>query len=362
MDFQLWQARKIYNAALEQRIEYYRQTGKRLRAFAQWPYFRDLRHENPETLGQLNARSVQNILRRLDHTFETFFRQLQNGQKAGYPKFKGRNRYKSIEFTYGSACKLRTNDQGRVSLYIRYVGEVKLVYHRPIPQAARIKMVVVKHQNDKWYAYLILELPDPTPDTHHGQDVGIDIGIMSLLALSNGIAVENPRWLRNSLARLRILQRKISRRKQGSMRKRKAYKDLSRKYQRVANQRRDFWHKISRDLANSYRLIALENLPLDFMLRNKHLSFSAYDAGFGMFRVFLKYKCHEQGGIVALVNRAYTSQLCSECGQLVPKSLHIRLHSCPYCGFEIDRDVNAARNILALALYDPLGRSGQDLT
>ncbi|MBI2504050.1 MAG: IS200/IS605 family element transposase accessory protein TnpB [Candidatus Latescibacteria bacterium] len=191
--------------------------------------------------------------------------------------------------------------------------------------------------------------------------VGIDMGLSSLLAFSDGHTLENPRWLRGSLQGLRVAQRRLSRRTKGSHRRRKAAFLVARHHDRIQNQRRDFWHKVTRQIADAYGLVAIEDLPLKFMLGNSHLALSASDAGLGEFQQLLRYKVEETGGEVVVVNPRNTSQACSGCGALVPKNLKVRLHSCPDCGLVLNRDVNAARNILALALPPP-GRGGQALT
>jgi putative transposase len=191
--------------------------------------------------------------------------------------------------------------------------------------------------------------------------VGIDAGLQSLLATHDGQLLDNPRWLRSSLKKLRFAQRTVARRKKGSQRRRKAVRQVARLHEHIANQRRDFWHKITTTLTSRYSLIAVEDLNLDFMIQNHHLSLSASDAALGMFFQFLNSKAEEAGCQVVEVNPFRTSQRCSGCGEIVHKDLSVRVHHCPHCQLELDRDVNAARNILNLALA-PLGRSGQDLT
>ena len=142
LDFLLWQSRRIYNLALEQRIDTYQDTGVGLRYTEQWAYFRDLRRENPATFGRLNATSLQQLLRRLDKAFRAFFpkrtgdavRRLKAGESPGFPRFKGRHRFKSMEYRYGDGCQLRTNEQGQIRFYVQNVGEVKVIYHRRIPE------------------------------------------------------------------------------------------------------------------------------------------------------------------------------------------------------------------------------------
>jgi len=150
LDFLLWQGRTLYNAALEQRITVYKETGKGASYYQQWSHFRDLRNANPETLGLLNATSVQQMLRRLDKAFAAFFRRLKAGEKPGFPRFKGPNRFNSLEYRHGDGCKLRLGT--RVRFYVQNVGEVKVKYHRPLPDDAAIKHVVLKRRGHYWYA------------------------------------------------------------------------------------------------------------------------------------------------------------------------------------------------------------------
>jgi len=363
LDFLLWQSMLFYNAALEQRITTYQETGKGIGYGSQWARFRDIRRNNPDTLGLVNASSLQHLLRRLDKSFAAFFRRLKSGEKPGFPRFKSRNRFSSIEYTYGDGCKLRMNEHGRMSFYIQNVGEMRMCYHRAIPEEANIKHVIIKRYSERWYVFLMIELPNSEKRIEQtGKQVGIDVGLKTLAALSTGELIENPRWLRESLAKLRKLQRHASRQIKGSNRQKKTYRKIARLHEEISNQRADYLHKISNKLVAENDLIAIENLTLGFMNRNEHLSLSSYDAGFGLFRQMLEYKASSAGIQVVAVNPSNTTQACSGCGSIVPKSLSVRVHKCPYCGLVLDRDVNAARNILSLALNNPLGRSGQPVT
>jgi len=362
LDTLFWQARTLYNAALEQRISVYKETGKGGSYPDQWKVFRDERNNHPDTYRLLNATSVQQMLRRLDKAFAAFFRRTRAGETPGFPRFKGHDRFKSVEYRYGDGCKLRCKENGQVRFYIQNVGEVKVIFHRQVPDGSTIKHVVIKRVNGKWYACLMLEIPDRQIVPHQAQAaVGIDVGLKSLIATSDGYLRDNPRWLKDSLRDLRVAQRKVSRRKRGSNRRRKAVKQVARLHEKIANQRNDHWHKLTRKLAESCSHIAVEKLNLQFMNQNKHLSRSSYDAGLDLFMQVLAYKVEETGGQLVAVNPAYTSQMCSECGEIVEKDLSVRTHDCPYCGLVIDRDVNAARNILHKAFYAP-GLGVQDLT
>jgi putative transposase len=371
LDFLLWQSRLIYNAALEQRISIYRETGKGIGYNAQWAHFRDVRNGDLETFGKLNASSLQHLLRRLDKAFQAFFRRVKAGETPGFPRFKARNRFKSIEYTYGDGCKLRQNEQGHRSFYIQNVGEVRMCFHRPLPEGATLKRVVIKRVNDRWYVCLRLETPGRKDQrSQTGRQVGVDVGLKSLLSLSNGELIENPRWMKNKLAKLRRAQRHASRHKKGSQRQRKTYDYIAHLHEQIANQRRDWLHKIANRLVTDFDLIAIEDLTLAFMNRNGHLSLASHDAGLGELRQLPRaaakplspYKAEEAGCQLVAVNPANTSQMCSRCGRIVSKDLNVRVHKCPTCALILDRDVNAARNILFLALKNPPGRGGQTVT
>jgi putative transposase len=209
----------------------------------------------------------------------------------------------------------------------------------------------------------MLELPQPEPKyTANRRQVGIDIGLKTLAALSTGELIDNPRWLRESLAKLRRLQRHAARQAKGSQRQRKTFREIAHLHEQIANQRADFLHKVSSQIIAAYDLVAIENLSLAFMNRNRHFSRSSHDAGFGEFRHMLEYKAESAGIPVIAVNPSNTTQMCSECGRMVPKDLSVRVHKCPGCGLILNRDVNAARNILNLALHNPHGRCGQPVT
>lgn len=350
LDFILWQQRILYNAALEQRKTVYAETGKGISYVAQWAHFRDVRNANPDTFGLVNATSLQQLLRRVDKVYQAFFRRLKAGETPGYPRFKGRSRFHSMAFKHGDGVKLYQNDSGQVRLRIQNVGNVKIKYHRDLPADSQIKHVVIKRSLGNWYVTLMVEFDAPCLPSRTGEAVGVDMGLNSLLALSDGTLVDNPRWLRVSQKRLRVLNRKLSRQKKGGTNWRKTVHQLARLHGRIANQRRDFWHRTTRQLVNQYDLIGIENLTLGFMTANQHLALSAHDAALGEFRSLLTYKAEEAGKQLVSVPPQYTSQRCSGCGTIVAKSLSVRTHRCDECGLELDRDVNAARNILTLGL------------
>ena len=368
LDFLLWQARRVYNMALEQRIKIYAEQKNTITSMDQWAYFRDLRHSEPDNLSKFNALGMNYVLRKLDVTFQNFFRRVKQRkagesiESAGFPRFKSRNRFKSFQYKNGNGCKFRVDENQKRLLHIQNVGEVRMVFHRPLPADAKIKQVVFKQKIGRWYAYLILELPDVIKKhSYPRRKIGIDVGIKSIVALSNKEVILHPHWLENSLAKLRVLQRKAARQQKGSKRQSATYKQVAKLHEHIANQRNDFYHKLSKKLSSNFSLIGIEALNLAFMNQSKNLSRTSYDAGIGGFRSMLLYKAVEAGGRVIAVKPAYTTQMCSRCGYRAKKSLAVRIHKCPVCGVKLDRDVNAAKNILKLAKATPSGRDGQAL-
>jgi putative transposase len=346
-----FQLQTVYNDALNERRWAWGRSRQSVSYYDQWNRLRDERHALPDEMGMINATSMQQMLRRVDKAYKAFYRRLR-----GQPRFKNARRFKSVEYRYGDGCKLSDS-----RLYVQNIGQIKVRLHRDIPDGTKIKHVIIKRSLDKWYVCLMLALPDVKEGPNGRQEVGIDVGLTSLLALSDGTLIDNPRWLRSTLRELRVAQRCMSRRKKGGANWRRAVKRVAKQHEKVANTRRDFWHKTTRWLVDTYGNIAIEELNLMFMTRNGHLSLSAHDAALGEFRRMLEYKAEEAGTQVVAVNPSNTSQICSGCGQIVRKGLQDRTHHCS-CGLSLDRDVNAACNILALgrsawALTCPVGES-----
>lgn len=345
--------RTIYNDALTERREAWQRCRVSVSYRMQADQLRAIR-EFDEYAASANFSSLQHTLRRLDKTFAAFFRRVKAGQTPGFPRYKGRNRFDSFEYTYSDGCKLK-RIEGHDKFYVQNVGAMRIKLHRLIPADATIKHAVIKRLLGKWYVCLMWETPDAPAPVHDGPAVGVDVGLAHLLTLSDGTTVENPRWLRKSLADLRVKQRRLSRRKKGSTRRREAAFQVARQHAHITNQRRDFWHKTTRTLTDTYSLIALEDLSLAFMTQSHSLALSTHDAGLGEFKSMILYKAAGAGSRVVLVNPRNTSQVCSRCGSIVPKSLSVRVHDCPDCGLVLDRDTNAAINVLALARTGPSG-------
>lgn len=285
---------------------------------------------------QVNAMALQDVLRRLDKSFNNFFRRIKSGQKPGFPRFKSRERLTSITFAQHRA-DIKNN---RINL--SKIGLVRVVQHRAIIDGGQIKNCTVNKSGNHWYCSLVVEFALTAQKKTVSNAVGIDLGLNSFAVLSDGVTIENPRYYRKSQDELKAIQSKYS------IHKGKATKcKLSALHRKVANQRKDFLHKESRKLIDDYDLIAHEDLNIKG-LAQMSLSKSVHDAGWGMFINMLTYKAEESGTHVVAVNPYRTSQTCSGCGSLVKKTLADRQHNCPNCGLSIDRDLNASYNILKL--------------
>lgn len=335
--------RLLYNAALEERREAYRKQGVGVSYKMQADQLKALRREVEEA-AFLNFSSMQQTLRRLDKAFSAFFERIKRGDKAGCPRFKGKGWFKSVCYVYGDGIRLK---DGR--LYVQNVGLVRLFQHRPLPEGATVKMVVLKRDRmGNWFAILQTELPDPVPVTHDGPAIGVDMGLEFFATLSNGEHLANPRWYRQQEERLGLLQKRRARCTRGSRQYRELTRLIRKTHEKIANIRRDFHHKASRTLVDTYSLIAVESLNINGLARS-HVAKSMHDAGWAQFLFFLSYKAENAGAQVVQVDARHMSQVCSGCGVSVPKSLAVRWHDCPDCGLSLQRDVNAARNVLSRA-------------
>lgn len=358
LDWTLWRCRELYNAALEERREAWRMRQVSIGYYEQkrdLPAIKDLRPEYRD----IHAHVLQDVIKRVDLAFAAFFRRVKAGEKPGYPRFQGPSRYHSITYAeYGNGVTL---DGGLLSL--SKIGRVLIRLHRPLEGTP--KTVTVSREADGWYACISCASVPVQPLLLTGQGTGIDVGLKSFVALADGMFIENPRHYRQAEKALKRAQRRVSRRKKGSARRRKAIKLLARRHQKVARQRRDFHHKTAHALVRQYDTIyheALQSKNLSARPKPKAdgngaylpngashkagLNTSIHDVGWSQFLTILSCKAVYAGKRVEAVPPAYTTQDCSGCGERVPKSLSVRTHVCPACGLVLDRDTNAALNIL----------------
>jgi putative transposase len=351
----LWRCRELYNAGLEERKAAWEKCRVSVNFAMQSAQLPGIKEVRPE-YHTINAQVLQDVLHRLDKAFQAFFRRVKAGERPGYPRFQGKDRYNSFTYPQVGAHGGAVLDAGILSL--SKIGRIRIRLHRPLQGTP--KTVTISREADGWYACIsCAEVPTvPLPLT--GKETGIDVGLKVFLVRADGEAVENPRHYRRAERQLRKAQRRVTRRKKGSHRRRKAVALLKRTHQQVQRQRRDFHHKTALLLLRTYDTIYLEDLRIANLVRNAHLAKSISDAAWRQFRTILEGKAAYAGRRVVAVPPAYTSQDCSGCGERVRKSLSVRTHICPRCGLVLDRDENAAVNIRRAgqarqALTQPVG-------
>lgn len=332
--------RILYNSCLVDRRSHYERTGKGLSRIDQQKILVADKTRVP-ILREIHSQVLQGVLFRVERAFQAFFRRVaEKSGKAGYPRFKSEGRYDSITYPQKPGFSIR---DGKLAL--SKVGHIRMKMHRPIE--GKMKTCTVVRDSDHWYACISMECEAGTRFARApGQHIGIDIGVMNFAVLSDGTRVENPKHLTRSLKKLSRLQKSLSRKKKGSANRKKAKILVARVHRTIRNQRADFQHKLSRTIVDQYGVITVEDLKVRNMVRNRHLARSISDAGWGSFLIKLAYKAEEAGRLFEKVPPHGTSQMCSGCGEKVPKSLSVRTHRCPHCGLVLDRDHNAAINIL----------------
>lgn len=349
--------RELYNAALQERRDAYRSTGKSPSNYDQQKSLIEVRAVRPE-FAAIHTHLLQDALTRLDRAFAAFFRRCREGDTPGYPRFKGRYRYDSFTFkdaANGNGVKLIACEK---RLRISGIGKVKIRLHRPYE--GRLKQVTVSLDSDgHWYAAFVCDDVPVRPLPPTGRAVGIDLGIAAFATLSDGSApVANPHLLEQAQANVARAQRRVSKGKRGSKRRRKAVRLLAKRHAKVRNARRDFHHKTARSLVRVYDSIAIEDLNVKGLARGM-LARSVSDVGWAQFTKILAAKAEEAGRELIVVNPAGTSQQCSACGAMVHKNLSVRVHRCP-CGYVADRDENAARNVHRLGQSRRRGAPDRD--
>jgi putative transposase len=328
----------LYNTALEQRITAWQRARASVSRFRQEAELKDIRAVFPE-YAAIHSHVLQDVLARLDKTYQAFFRRLKAGEKAGFPRYQWRDRYHS--FTYKEFGNGAALDNG--FLVLSKIGRIAMRWSRPLEGTP--KTVTLSKEADGWYVCIsCADVPvQPLPET--GQEIGVDLGIEAFATLSDGTRIFSPGWYRKAERVLKTAQRRVSRRKKGSNRRKQAIALLAKAHQKVRRQRQDFHHKTALALVRANDVIYHEDLQTANMVKNRHLAKSISDAGWRAFLTILAFKAACAGKRAVAVPPAYTSQTCSGCGVLVSKGLSVRWHSCPGCGTSLHRDHNAARNI-----------------
>jgi len=370
--------RELYNAALSERKDAYQQdqrttvvqgtlrvvaatmiAGRQIKPMSFYIQRRDLveiKQERPE-YQDIASHVLQDVLNRLDKAFAAFFRRIKQGDTSGYPRFKGRNRYDS--FTYPDTAGWKFDSW---YLHLSKIGSIKVKLHRKLE--GQIKTVTIKCEGEHWYVVFCCEVEASAKLPVSYEDVGIDLGVTHLATLSNSEMIEHPRYYRKAEKQLKQRQQALSRKKKGSHRRERIKGLIGKAHRRIARQRRDFLHKQSRKLVERYQVIVFEDIHVANLTKRPApkqdeqgrylpngasqkagLNKSMQDAGWGAFVSMCQAKAEEAGRVLLKVSPRFTSQICSQCGAVRKKDLSERWHSCD-CGAELDRDVNAAINIL----------------
>ncbi len=344
---QLEECRWVYNHFLGERKQAWEERQEGIGLYDQHAELPALKAERP-ALKNVHAQVAQNVAVRVDLAMQAFFRRVHEGETPGYPRFKGNGCYDSITFPQvPSGCNLTAN--GR-HVYVSKVGTVKIIYHRVvegIPKTATIR----RSSTGKWYITFSCEW-DPTALPPTGKPVGIDVGLKTFATCSDATTIENPRFFREEEKALAQAQRKLSREEKGTPQREKRRKVVARTHERITWRRENFAHQHSRKIVNTYEVIAVEDLSINRMVHNHCLAKSIHDAAWGQFAELIACKAAWAGRRYVAVNPAYTSQDCSSCHHRKSDlSLADRIYHCDCCGLVIDRDLNAALNILAVGLH-----------
>ena len=337
--------RELYNAALQERRDAYKKTGKSVNYCDQANQLIEIKAVREDIAG-LHSQVVQDVLRRTERTYDAFFQRILKKERAGFPRFKPKSGYNS--FTYPQSGFRLEGDK----LHLSKIGSIRLRLSRPVE--GKIKTCSVKRQVEGWFVIFTAEENQSRYIPRTGEAVGIDVGIENFCALSTGEIIENPHYLSKAEHELKIAQRKVTKKIGGGSNRSKAIFVLAKKHLKVANQRRDFFYKSSLHLIRKFDQIVVEDLNIRGMVKNNHLAKSIGDAAWGTFINILSFKAESAGRKVMKVQPQFTSQDCSNCGVRAGKALAVREHRCIICGFAAHRDVNAAKNILARA--EPLVR------
>ncbi|WP_229723738.1 RNA-guided endonuclease InsQ/TnpB family protein [Deinococcus aerolatus] len=336
---QLRLCRNLYNAALQERRDAYRKAGKTITAYDQMKYLREIKEALPEYKG-VYSQVLQDVLKRLEKAFKAFFRRVKAGQTPGYPRFKGAGWYDSICYPQSGFSVA-----GDVA-YFSKIGNIRLRLSRPLE--GKIKTATITRDCGEWYVSYVCEVEaQPLPAT--GSAVGVDVGITYFCITSDGEFTENPRYFKSSMAKLRVKQRSLSRKKRGSERRKKAKGAVAKLHRKVSRQRLDFHHKTAAKLIRENDLVAHEDLNVSGMGRG-NLARSIHDVGWGQFFSLLSQKAASAARTVIAVDPRYTSQACHKCGHTckanrVSQSQFV----CQSCGHTANADWNAALNILGRA-------------
>jgi putative transposase len=303
-------------------------------------------------LSEVPSQVLQQAIKQLHRGWEYF-----QGRGFGFPRFKKHGQFKSLLFP-----QFKESPATNLHIKLPKIGAIPINLHRPIPSGFVVKQVRVMRKADKWYACINIQydisVPDPAP---YGHPIGVDIGLEKFLATSDGTLVKRPKFFKSLLIKLKLLQRRLSKKQKRSKNYEKARLKVARLHHKIDNTRKDFHFKQAHALCDAGDMVFMEDLDYRISAKGmlgKHM----LDAGFGQFRNLVKYVCWKRGKFFGEVDARGTSQTCPECGIEVKKDLSIRQHQCLHCGYTTDRDVASGQVIRnrGIELISTLGHSGME--
>ena len=335
--------RFVYNYFLDKRIKLYKEENKTLNYYDCSKLLTELKKEN-QWLKEPDKFALQNSLKDLDNAYKKFFK-----EHKGFPKFKSKkNRNQSYRTSFSKGNIEIVNNKVKLPK----LGFIKFRGYKNIKDKI-LNVTISSTPSGKYYASICCASVETKIFNNTNQNIGIDLGLKEFAILSNGEKIHNPKYLSQSLIKLKNLQKQLSRKSKGSSNWEKNRIKVARLYESISNQRKDFLQKATTELIKSYDIIVLEDLKISNMVKNHKLARSILDVSWYEFYRILDYKSKWNNKKTIKINRFYpSSQLCSECGCINKevKDLNIRFWKCPECGTIHDRDINAAKNILAEGL------------
>jgi putative transposase len=346
---QLEICRWVYNKTLETRKDAFELDGVALNYYDTKKMLPAWKEERP-VLKRVHSMVLQDVVLRVDLAYRAFFRRVKAGEEPGYPRFKGHDRYDSMCYPqYGNGAKLVGNQ-----LNLSRIGSVKVKLHRELIGTPKT-VCIRRSSTGKWFVTIACE-GEKSILPAEPKRIGIDVGTATFATLSDGEKIKNPRFFKREANDLAKAQRRLEQAAKGTPERTNRKRVISRIHERIANKRSDFAHKLSRQWVNTYGVIVLEDLNIVGMMEEHTVVFgsklnkSIADVAWSQLAQFTAYKAEDAGRLCLQVDPRNTSKMCSRCRSLVPKTLKDRVHNCPHCGLVLDRDHNAAINILALGL------------
>ena len=352
-------ARFAYNWGLDQRIKQYKNNQGNDRfnnAMKQHKHLNSLKKDQFPWMYETSKCAPQEALRDLQRAFKNFYQGVKSGKDVGFPRFKRRGVRDSFRLTGA----IRFHER---AIQLPRIGKVRIKEKRKCYYNGRILSVTVRRRANRWFVSVTVEDEIPNPQPVIGAPVGVDLGIKTLATLSDGTTFANPRALGRRLRKLRQLSKSLSRKKKGSRNQEKAKLRLAKMYLKIFNIRQDTLHKATTYLAKSHSKVVIEDLLVSGMMKNRKLARAIADVGFYEFRRQLEYKCQWYGSELVVAERTFpSSKMCSQCGYRKKNlSLSEREYECEQCGLVIDRDLNAALNLVAVSLPETQNACGEEI-